>query len=63
MSESKQYEQQQISQWADLMGQLFDRLTGKEAGLQGQNPGSAKWVFNGELVIKAQTNNSNGIER
>jgi hypothetical protein len=45
------------------MGQLFDRLTGKEAGLQGQNPGSAKWVFNGELVIKAQTNNSNGIER
>jgi hypothetical protein len=79
MSESKQYEQQ-VSQWADLMGQLFDRLTGKEAvisygfrnlevdipkasGPQGQNLGSAKWVFNGELVIKAQTNKSNGIER
>ena len=32
MSESKHYEQQQpVSQWADLMGQLFDRLTGKEA--------------------------------
>jgi hypothetical protein len=56
------------------MGQLFDRLTGKEAvisygfrnlevdipkasGQQGQNLGSARWVFNGELVIKAQTNN------
>ena len=74
VSESKQYEQQQVSQWADLMGQLFDRLTGKEAvisygfrnlevdipkapGPQGQNLGSARWVFNGELVIKAQTNN------
>jgi hypothetical protein len=75
MSESKQDEQQkQVSQWADLMGQLFDRLTGKEAvisygfrnlevdipkvsGQQGQNLGSARWVFNGELVIKAQTNN------
>lgn len=75
MSESKQDEQQkQVSQWADLMGQLFDRLTGKEAvisygfrnlevdipkapGPQGQNLGSARWVFNGELVIKAQTNN------
>ena len=32
MSESKQDEQQkQVSQWAALMGQLFDRLTGKEA--------------------------------
>ena len=33
MSESKHYEQHQqpVSQWADLMGQLFDRLTGKEA--------------------------------
>jgi hypothetical protein len=75
MSESKQDEQQkQVSQWADLMGQLFDRLTGKEAvisygfrnlevdipkasGPQGQNLGSARWIFNGELVIKAQTNN------
>jgi hypothetical protein len=84
MSESKHYEQQQQqqpeSQWADLMGQLFDRLTGKEAvisygfrnievdipkaaGPQGQNLGSAKWVFNGELVIKAQTNKSDEIER
>jgi hypothetical protein len=85
MSESKHYEQQQQqqqpeSQWADLMGQLFDRLTGKEAvisyglrnievdipkaaGPQGQNLGSAKWIFNGELVIKAQTNKSDEIER
>jgi hypothetical protein len=70
MSESKHYEQQQPeSQWADLMGQLFDRLTGKEvdipkaAGPQGQNLGSAKWIFNGELVIKAQTNKSDEIER
>ena len=82
MSESKHYEQHQqpVSQWADLMGQLFDRLTGKEAvisygfrnievdipkaaGPQGQNLGSAKWVFNGELVIKAQTNKSDEIER
>jgi hypothetical protein len=32
MSESRQYEkQEQVSQWADLMGQLFDKLTGKEA--------------------------------
>lgn len=83
MSESKHYEQQQQqpeNQWGDLMGQLFDRLTGKEAvisygfrnievdilkaaGPQGQNLGSAKWVFNGELVIKAQTNKSDKIER
>jgi hypothetical protein len=81
MSESKHYEQQQPeSQWADLMGQLFDRLTSKEAvisygfknievdipkaaGPQGQNLGSAKWIFNGELVIKAQTNKSDEIER
>jgi hypothetical protein len=85
MSESKHYEQQQQQQqpeshWADLMGQLFDRLTGKEAvisyglrnievdipkaaGPQGQNLGSAKWIFNGELVIKAQTNKSDEIER
>lgn len=81
MSEGKQYEkQEQASQWADLAGQLFDRLTGKEAiisygfrnlevdvpkasGPQGQNLGSAKWVLNGELVIKAQTKKSNEIER
>jgi hypothetical protein len=80
MDESIQYKQQHISQWADLMGQLFDRLTGKEAvisygfrnlevdipkaaGHQGQSLGSAKWVLNGELVIKAQANNSNEIEK
>jgi hypothetical protein len=81
MSESRQYEkQEQVSQWADLMGQLFDKLTGKEAVIsygfrnlevdipkasdqQGQSLGSAKWIFNGDLVIKAQTNKSNEIER
>lgn len=80
MNESIQYKQQQINQWADLMGQLFDRLTGKEAvisygfrnlevdipkaaGQQGQSLGSAKWVLNGELIIKAQANNSNEIEK
>ena len=79
MNEGKQHEQQQVSQWADLMGHLFDRLTGKEAvisygfrnlevdipkaaGPQGQNLGSAKWVFNGDLVM-SQTNKSNEIER
>jgi hypothetical protein len=29
----------------------------KASGPQGQNLGSARWVFNGELVVKAQTNN------
>ncbi|HEX5978296.1 MAG TPA: hypothetical protein VFY68_13520, partial [Nitrososphaeraceae archaeon] len=59
------------TQWAELMAQLFDKLTGKEAevsygfrnleidipkaaGPQGQTLGSAKWVVNGEIVIKAQ---------
>jgi hypothetical protein len=68
------------TQWADLMGQLFDRLTGKgavisysfrnlevdipkAAGPQGQTLGSAKWVVNGELVIKAQTQQSSEIAR
>ena len=81
MSESKHFEQQQpVSQWADLIGQLFDRLTGKEAvisyglrnievdipkaaGPQGQNLGSARWVFNGDLTIKAQASKSDEIER
>jgi hypothetical protein len=68
------------TQWADLMGQLFDRLTGKgavvsygfrnleidiprAAGPQGQTIGSAKWVINGELVIKAQAQSAGEIER
>ena len=68
------------TQWADLMGELFDRLTGKEAimsysfrnleldipraaGPGGQDLGSAKWVINGELVIKAQAHKSTEIER
>jgi hypothetical protein len=73
MSESKVSEQQKTAtQWPDLLGQLFDRLTGKEAvitysfrGLEveipraagpgGQSLGSAKWVFNGDLVIRAQS--------
>ena len=72
MSESKVSEQQKTAtQWPDLLGQLFDRLTGKEAvitysfrsleveipraaGPGGQSLGSAKWVFNGDLVIRAQ---------
>jgi hypothetical protein len=73
MSESKVSEQQKTAtQWPDLLGQLFDRLTGKEAvityslrsleveipraaGPGGQSLGSAKWVFNGDLVIEAQS--------
>jgi hypothetical protein len=31
MSEKQDEHQKQASQWADLMGQFFDRLTGKEA--------------------------------
>lgn len=73
MSQNKGAEQQKMNtQWPDLIGQLFDRLTGKEAiitysfrsleveipraaGPGGQSLGSAKWVFNGDLVIKAQS--------
>ena len=68
------------TQWADLLGQLFDRLTGKGAvvsykfrnleidiprasGPQGQTLGSAKWVINGEFVIKAQAETPGDIER
>jgi hypothetical protein len=68
------------TQLADLMGQLFDRLTGKgavvsysfrnleidipkAAGPQGQTLGSAKWVINGELVIKAQAQSTGEIQR
>lgn len=67
------------TQWADLMGQLFDRLTGKgavvsysfrnleidipkAAGPQGQTLGSAKWVINGEIVIKAQAQSTGEIQ-
>jgi hypothetical protein len=81
MSESKTSEKQKMeTQWPDLLGQLFDRLTGKEAiisygfrnleievpraaGPGGQNLGSAKWVLNGDLVIKAQSHKSNEIGR
>jgi hypothetical protein len=68
------------TQWAELLGQLFDRLTGKgavvsykfrnleidiprAAGPQGRTLGSAKWVINGELVIKAQAEAAGDIER
>ena len=81
MSECKTSEQQKMeTQWPDLLGQLFDRLTGKEAiisygfrnleieipraaGPDGQSLGSAKWVLNGDLIIKAQSNISNKIDR
>jgi hypothetical protein len=63
MSESKHYEQQQPeSQWADGFRNIEVDIP-KAAGPQGQNLGSAKWVFNGDLVIKAQTNKSDEIER
>ena len=76
MSKSEISEQQKTAtQWPDMVGQLFDRLTGKEAvitysfrsleveipraaGPGGQTLGSAKWVFNGDLVIKAQSQQS-----
>ena len=77
MNATNQSEQQKgtATQWADLMGELFDRLTGKEAvisynfrnlevdvpraaGPGGQDLGAAKWVVNGELVIKAQAQKS-----
>jgi hypothetical protein len=81
MSKSEISEQQKTAtQWPDMVGQLFDRLTGKEAvitynfrsleveipraaGPGGQSLGSAKWVFNGDLVIKAQSQTSHKIER
>jgi hypothetical protein len=81
MSKSEISEQQKTAtQWPDMVGQLFDRLTGKEAviaysfrsleveipraaGPGGQSLGSAKWVFNGDLVIKAQSQTSPKIER
>ena len=72
--------EEKATQWADLMAQLFDRLTGKgaqvsygfrnleidlprAAGPEGQTLGSAKWVVNGEIVIKAQAQSTGDIER
>ena len=77
-NEPEQQGMASATQWADLIGQLFDRLTGKgavisysfknlevdipkAAGPQGQTLGSAKWVVNGELVIKAQAQTSSEI--
>jgi hypothetical protein len=79
-NETEQQGMVSATQWADLIGQLFDRLTGKgavisysfknlevdipkAAGPQGQTLGSAKWVVNGELVIKAQAQTSSEIGR
>jgi hypothetical protein len=79
-NEPEQQGMASATQWADLIGQLFDRLTGKgavisysyknlevdipkAAGPQGQTLGSAKWVVNGELVIKAQAQTSSEIGR
>jgi hypothetical protein len=79
-NETEEQGRASATQWAELMGQLFDRLTGKgavvsygfrnleidipkAAGPQGQTLGSAKWVINGELVIKAQAQSAGDIER
>jgi hypothetical protein len=79
-NETEQQGMASATQWADLIGQLFDRLTGKgavisysfknlevdipkAAGPQGQTLGRAKWVVNGELVIKAQAQTSSEIGR
>ena len=79
-NETEEQGREHATQWADLMAQLFDRLTGKgamvsygfrnleidipkAAGPQGQTLGSAKWVINGELVIKAQAQSTGDIER
>jgi hypothetical protein len=77
---NKSIQEASATQWAELMGQLFDRLTGKgavvsysfknlevdiprAAGPQGQNLGSAKWIINGDLIIKAQAQTSSELER
>jgi len=77
---NKSMQETSATQWAELMGQLFDRLTGKgavvsysfknlevdiprAAGPQGQNLGSAKWIINGDLIIKAQAQTSSELER
>ena len=47
---------EQANQWANLLADLFDRLTGKGAEVpQGSQLGSAKWVINGRLAITAQS--------
>ncbi|HEU4447686.1 MAG TPA: hypothetical protein VFR94_23635 [Nitrososphaeraceae archaeon] len=78
-NETEEQGRERATQWADLMAQLFDRLTGKgamvsygfrnleidipkAAGPQGQTLGSAKWVVNGEIVIKAQAQSTGDIE-
>jgi hypothetical protein len=78
--ESEEKQREPTAQWAGLMGELFDRLTGKgavvsygfrnleidipkAAGPQGQTLGSAKWVINGEIVIKAQAHSADDIEK
>jgi hypothetical protein len=78
--ESEEQQREPTAQWAGLMGELFDRLTGKgaivsygfrnleidipkAAGPQGQTLGSAKWVINGEIVIKAQAHSADDIEK
>jgi hypothetical protein len=78
--ESEEQKRGPTAQWAGLMGELFDRLTGKgavvsygfrnleidipkAAGPQGQTLGSAKWVINGEIVIKAQAHSADDIEK
>jgi hypothetical protein len=77
---NKSMQEGSATQWAELMGQLFDRLTGKgavvsysfknlevdiprAAGPQGQNLVSAKWIINGDLIIKAQAQTSSEVER
>jgi hypothetical protein len=77
---NKSMQEESATQWAELMGQLFDKLTGKgavvsysfknlevdiprAAGPQGQNLGSAKWIINGDLIIKAQAQTSSELER
>jgi hypothetical protein len=77
---NKSMQEESATQWAELMGQLFDKLTGKgavvsysfknlevdiprAAGPQGQNLGSAKWIINGDLIIKAQAQTSGEVER
>jgi hypothetical protein len=79
-NQSEEQRSASTTQWAELLGQLFDRLTGKGAvvsyrfrnleidipratGPQDQMLGSAKWVINGELVIKGQAQSTGDIER
>jgi hypothetical protein len=74
MSESKVSEQQKLAtQWPELLGQeavitySFRSLEveiPRAAGPGGQSLGGAKWVFNGDLVIRAQSHSqAHEIER